>query len=73
MDDAVGLRIHIRRGAKLPTPFLWEIYLGNEERCISRSNVGYPTRGSARKAAKAALQRLAQQNESDGRKISQTR
>jgi hypothetical protein len=64
-DHTPQLRVHIRRGAKLPAPFLWEIYREGDVRCLLRASGSYPTRGSARKAGKAALQRLMARSGSD--------
>ena len=65
------LRVIIRRGARLPTPFIWEIHRGSDERCLQRSSSRYPTRGSARKAGNDALKRLVLQDDVDGPKTIQ--
>jgi hypothetical protein len=56
--DFPAFRIQIRRWAKPSRPYTWEIHGVEEPKCLARGLNEFPTRGSARKAARKALQRI---------------
>ena len=51
-----SLRVEIRRNAKPPNPYRWEIYRGPA--CIERSMQGYPTEQAAAEAGYQSMARL---------------
>jgi hypothetical protein len=57
-NDSPAFRIQIRRWAKPSRPYTWEIHSVEEPKCLARSSNDFPTRGSATKAARKALQRI---------------
>jgi len=58
VTDSPAFRIQIRRWAKPSRPYTWEIHSVDETKCLARSSNDFPTRGSAKKAARKALQRI---------------
>ena len=53
-----ALRVEVRRGGALPTPYGWEIYRGMDRSCVERSLHRYPSEQAAREAGMQAMARL---------------
>jgi hypothetical protein len=57
-DDSAALHVKVRHRNRLPKPYKWEIYRGNDPACIKRAMHGYPTQQAADNAGEEALRRF---------------
>ena len=56
--DSTDYSVVVKRRAKTPTPWRWEIYCAGRESAIVNSPVYFPTMASANRAGKEALKQL---------------